>query len=58
MRYGTAIYGTMAQGSYEFIVDGYIEEPSSDYKWEVIGWGFHHVDETVVDFSSFFLAKI
>lgn len=33
-----------------YFVDGYIEEPSSDYQWEVIGSGFHHVDQTVGDY--------
>ena len=33
-----------------YFVDGYIEEPPADYKWEVIGSGFHHVDETVGDY--------
>jgi hypothetical protein len=33
-----------------YFVKGYIEEPPADFRWEVIGTGFHHVDETVGEY--------
>jgi hypothetical protein len=36
------------QGPY--FEEGYIENPPADFRWEVIGTGFHHVDETAGDY--------
>ncbi len=37
-------------GSGTYFEEGYIEEPPADFRWEVIGTGFHHIDETVGDY--------
>lgn len=29
----------------DYFEEGYIQEPPADFKWEVIGTGYHHIDE-------------